>query len=339
MRLLALSIVLIVFVVGCSSLSIESSSPQAPLGSLWYPVYGYDRTTGECTGGLGSAGWNDGGAPVMVTPWLGFYCFGDPSYREQTIELMREYDLSWTLISWNGWGDVNFDGEIEARDFESAHRDIVSTFEYLTGPLEGRFKAALLVEPYMDLGELDPGNLTGEQQTMVLDTIWEDIYLPNQDAVLTWKDKPLLVQWFPLDLGEDDRFTIRTFGSSTDPHEPLLDWNWYPDPALYPEMISDDGFVSFAPRFDEYFMSLFKKGIENPRRMDPFLEEHVYEEFWRIVTEDKDRVRLILIYAWNAYGEQAFIEPAVNGPLGSGGKDGRMLLETTRDLYRIFLER
>ena len=73
--------------------------------------------------------------------------------------------------------------------------------------------------------------------------------------------------------------------------------------------------------------------------MDPFLEEHVYEEFWRIVTEDKDRVRLILIYAWNAYGEQAFIEPAVNGPLGSGGKDGRMLLETTRDLYRIFLER
>ena len=60
----------------------------------------------------------------MVRPWFGFYCFGDPSYREQTIELMREYDLSWTLISWNGWGDVDFDGEIEARDFESAHRTL-----------------------------------------------------------------------------------------------------------------------------------------------------------------------------------------------------------------------
>ncbi|MCH7801867.1 MAG: hypothetical protein IIC24_10050, partial [Chloroflexi bacterium] len=312
---------------------------EVPLGSLWYPVYGYDRTTGECLGGLGSAAWNDGGPPVLVTPWLGFYCFGDPGYREQTIELMREYDLSWTLISWNGWGDIDFDGTIEARDFQAAHKDIVSTFEYIAGPLEGRFKAALLVEPYMDLGELNPGNLTGEQKTLVLDRIWEDIYLPNQDAVFMWKDKPLLVQWFPLDLGEDDRFTIRTFGSSADPQEPLLDWNWYPDPALYPEIISDDGFVSFAPRFDEYFMSLFEKGIENPRRMDPFLEEHVYEEFWRIVTENKDQVRLILIYAWNGYGEQAFIEPAVNGPLGSGGPDGRMLLEKTRDLYREFKER
>jgi hypothetical protein len=115
----------------------------------------------------------------MAEPWLGFYCFGDPSYREQTIALMREFELSWTLISWNGWRDVDFDGAIEARDFESVHRDIGTTFEYLAGPLGGEFKAALLIEPYMDLGGLDPGNLTQEQRTLVLDRVWEDVYLPG----------------------------------------------------------------------------------------------------------------------------------------------------------------
>ena len=309
------------------------------MGSLWYPVYGYDRETGECRGGLGRSGWNDGGPPVMAEPWLGFYCFGDPSYREQTIALMREYELSWALISWNGWGDVNFDGAIEARDCESVHRDVGTTFEYLAGALGGEFKAALLVEPYMNLGGLDPGNLNQEQRALVLDRIWEDVYLPSLDAVFEWEGKPLLMQWFPLDLGEDERFTVRTFGSTTTLHDPLLDWNWYPDPKLYPDIISDDGFVAFAPRFDEYFMYLFQTDVKEPRRMDPFLEEGVYQDFWRIVTKNKARVRLILIYSWNAYGEQAFIEPAANGPLGSGGPDGRLLLEMTKGLYREFVER
>jgi len=51
------------------------------LGALWYPVHGYDRDTGECMGGLGTSGWNEkpGGPPVVATPWLGFYCFGQPS--------------------------------------------------------------------------------------------------------------------------------------------------------------------------------------------------------------------------------------------------------------------
>ena len=79
MRLLVLS--LLIVIAGCSFLSIESSSLEVPLGSLWYPVYGYDRTTGGCQGGLGSAAWTDGGPPVLVTPWRGFYGFGYPCYR------------------------------------------------------------------------------------------------------------------------------------------------------------------------------------------------------------------------------------------------------------------
>ena len=76
---LAVSILLIfsIILLACQAKPTETPIPS---GSLWYPVYGYDRDTGECQGGLGSAGWNDGGAPVLVTPISGFYCFGDPAY-------------------------------------------------------------------------------------------------------------------------------------------------------------------------------------------------------------------------------------------------------------------
>jgi len=269
----------------------------------------------------------------MVTPVSGFYCFGDPAYQETTIQLMTEHGLTWVLVSYNGWGDVDLDGDIEAEDFESAHRDIGKLFERSAG----RLKIALLVEPYVDLGGLNPANLTGKQKAEIRNRIWTELYQPNRDSVMEVGDKPLLVQWFPMDLGQDDRFTIKTFGSSENPDEPLLDWNWYPALDQYPQIISDDGFVSFAPRFDEYFMWL--QGLAtNPRRMDPFLEEDIYCKFWKVAVDNRVEVKLILIYAWNAYGEQAFIEPAKNGPLGSGGAKGRLLLERTRSYYQQFLE-
>ncbi len=216
-------LILGIMLVACEE---DATRPSIPMGSLWYPVYGYDRGTGECQGGLGSAGWNDGGPPVMVEPWLGFYCFGDAAYREQTIALMREYGLSWAMISHNGWGDVDLDGDIEAEDFESAHRHIKATFEYLAGPMKGEFKAALLVEPYVDLGDLDPDDLTPEQKTLILDKIWDEIYQPHPNAVFHWDNKPLLAQWFRMDLGQDDRFTIRTFGSLPEPKPMLPSTGW-----------------------------------------------------------------------------------------------------------------
>lgn len=305
----------------------QSTPSHVPnLGSLLYPVYGYDRETGECTGGLGSSAWNDGGAPVVVEPVAGFYCFGSPEYQETTIALMEEYGFDWTLVSYNGWGDVDLNGSIEFGDFEAAHRDIDAFFS----KAEGRIEVALLVEPYVDLGGLDPAFLTSEQKTIIRDKIWVELYQPHADSIFHWQGRPLLVQWFPMDLGRDDRFTIKTFGSSKIPDEPLLDWNWYPALEIYPDIISDDGFVSFAPRFDEFYMWL-NQLAPTPRRMDPFLEEDIYGKFWDMAYENREDINLILIYSWNAYGEQAVVEPVLNGPLGTGGPDGLGLLEQTRD--------
>ena len=48
--------------------------------------------------------------------------------------------------------------------------------------------------------------------------------------------------------------------------------------------------------------------------MVPFLSEGVYEQYWDIANENRDEIALVLIYGWNAYGEQSVIEPVVDGP-------------------------
>lgn len=327
-RAIPMIMFLVLALAACTVSQARPGNNLPELGSLWYPVYGYDRDTGECIGGEGSAAWNDGGAPVLVTPVLGFYCFGDTAYQETTIQLMTDYGLTWTLVSYNGWGDVALDGTIEAEDFEAAHRDIRKLLEKVAG----RLKIALLVEPYVDLGGLVPGGLTNKQKAKIRDMIWTELYQPNRDSVMLWEGKPLLVQWFPMDLGRDDRFTIKTFGSSRYPDDPVLDWNWWPSLDQYPQIISDDGFMSFAPRFVD------PPYVEAQRRMDPLLEEEVYAKFWEIAYQNREALRLVLIYSWNAYGEQAVIEPSLGGALGTGGEDGLGLLRQTRDGFNRLLD-
>jgi hypothetical protein len=51
-----------------------------------------------------------------------------------------------------------------------------------------------------------------------------------------------------------------------------------------------------------------------PRSLDPLLTQCAYERQWQQLTEHRDRLRLIVLYAWNLYGEQAYIEPATATP-------------------------
>ena len=73
--LLGVVLALAVLVIGCIGNGVEDVPARVPMGSLWYPVYGYDRDTGECLGGLGSAGWNDGGPPVIGRTLAGLLLF------------------------------------------------------------------------------------------------------------------------------------------------------------------------------------------------------------------------------------------------------------------------
>ena len=63
----------------------------------------------------------------------------------------------------------------------------------------------------------------------------------------------------------------------------------------------------------------------------------VYERFWDIAYKNLDKIAMVLIYSWNAYGEQSVIEPALDGPMGTGGMDGLGLLQKTRDGFNRLL--
>jgi len=76
--------------------------------------------------------------------------------------------------------------------------------------LGDEFKVALLVEPFTLARGIDPKTLDEEKKGQILDYVWDNFYSAFSDVVLHWEGRPLLVQWYPMDLGEDERFTIRT---------------------------------------------------------------------------------------------------------------------------------
>jgi len=88
---------------------------SAPLAALFVGWYGFDPTTGECKGGLGSFHWNDtpNTAGVVHMPEQGYYCSADPTVVSKQLEEMRQAGIQVIIFSWWGWGDTNLDGKIE----------------------------------------------------------------------------------------------------------------------------------------------------------------------------------------------------------------------------------
>ena len=156
----------------------------------------------------------------------------------------------------------------------------------------------------------------------------------------------MVIPWAAVDLKEpkDSRFTIKNW-SSTEYVEwksvGHLDWNWYPDPALVPHMLSDDGAFVVFPRFDESWMTAFGKVLRDgegnprePRTVDPFFAQGVYEQMWQAAVERRDEIKLLVLYSWNEHEEHAAIEPDKGiSPVSYG----RTLVEKTEGYYRKFL--
>ena len=82
-----------------------------------------------------------GGPQTQAEPLAGFYCFGDPEYQNQAIDLMVDHGITWNLVSYNGWGDIGLDGTIKAQDFRAAETGIIDLMERA----QGKLKVALLV--------------------------------------------------------------------------------------------------------------------------------------------------------------------------------------------------
>ena len=327
--------------VGCSD-GGQKMPNDVPLAALMYLWYGFDLRTGEGIGELGTSHWNTPGVHsahrrgITDEPEYGFYASDDPTVIARQLGDMQETGISVILISYWGSGDSNLDGVNENKESEGMVRAANVLLNHIS-TYSAPFKVAFLVEPYMS----HPSELSLSQKQAILDFLWDNVYNVYPEFMFQWEGKPLLVTWDPVELKtpHDPRFTVKTWGSyfgdldwKTKSDQ---DWNWYPDPVLLPNMISDDGVYVVFPRFDEYWLYIMGLEFSYPyRRVDPLLTEGFYEQAWQVAVDNRDDIKLIVLYSWNEHKEHAAIEPDKGvSPISYG----RSLVEKTSAYYRQFL--
>lgn len=333
-----------VVTVACLGLAIWGCSGATPvptpgdhaaprLGTLWYLSFGFDPETGECRGGLDSTIWNSPGQTVFY-PEYGLYCAGDPGYIAWALRKMQEAGINMVLLSWNGWGDTDFGGDVNSAHFQAVDEAVGRVFEHVRREVPD-LRLAVLVEPFRPAGRA-PGDVTVEEKQRLLDYLWERYYSVYPEQVFRMDGKPVVVTWKPpdsewrLDDTGDQRFAFKHWG---DPGE--ADWVLLPREGVDGMRVNTDGTIMLLPRWDNFYLWLTGALPEDLTygeltRVDPRLDEGFYDKAWRKVFEDRERVTsLVLVYAWNAYAESAFLEPAYEGPYPPGDT----LLRKTRWYY------
>lgn len=313
---------LFVVLASCQVLSPTLGGPEdPPLATLFAGWYGYDQSSGECRGGLGSYHWNDtpNTAGVVYRPMLGYYCSADPKVVARQLEQMQQARISVILYSWWGWGDTDLDGRVDGHLDQSINPALTEMFEQIRN--EGLpLKVALLVEPFtLTQAQLKPRDLTQEQRRLVLNYIWDTYYRPYSAHVFRWQGRPLVVAFDPMTLPHDGRFTIRHWtGRPKDEQTAAEGWDWFfAPPQDMLEAMSRDGVVFVYPRYDEKYICNAGADFipcDPPRRVDPWLTEGIYEQQWESLTGRADSVGMIVLYSWNVYGDQSHIEPSDGGP-------------------------
>ena len=130
--------------------------------------------------------------------------------------------------------------------------------------------------------------------------------------------KPLVITFDPLKLPPKSDYTLRYWtGGPKPPAETRSPWNWFFAPEQdVSQRISDDGVAFVHPRFDEYYLWSDGAGYIKwtPRRLDPDLKLGLYEQQRQMLIDNREQVKLIVLYSWNLYGEQAQIEPSTGVP-------------------------
>ena len=313
-----------------------------PLATLWYLLYGFEYETGECLGGLSSTGWNRPQDSVYL-PEDGLYCSGDLDHIAYAIGKMKEAGINTLYLSWNGNGDVDFDGEVEAPDFVANDATVLKVLQYLNLN-EPSMKAAVLVEPYFLAAgpPINPADVTIEQKQGILDDIWDRFYNLYPNQIFNIDGKPLVFTWTPgvgrwfLDDTGDTRFTLKEWGVIADG----ADWEMTAWQGLEGMKIGADGVVWIFPRFDEFYMwinghpGLVDKEFSELLRHDPELTDLLYDAAWQKVYDNKATVTQVVVYGWNPWAESSQLEPTFIGPY----PNGNLLLQKTLWYYQRLLE-
>ncbi|MFQ5947144.1 MAG: hypothetical protein ACE5NC_13000, partial [Anaerolineae bacterium] len=233
-------------------------SSDPPLATLFAGWYGYDQSSGECLGGLGSYHWNDtpSTAGVVYRPFLGYYCSAAPEVVAWQLEQIQQAGIKVILYSWWGWGDTDLDGHVDGHLDQQINRALTEILDQIHRD-DIDLKVALLVEPFtLTQARIPPDQLNGQQMLMVLDHVWERYYSRYAPNMFHWDGRPLLVVFDPMRIPKDGRFTIRHWtGRPKDQHTVAGGWDWFfAPPQDILEARSEDGVVFVYPRYDERYI-------------------------------------------------------------------------------------
>jgi len=320
--------IVIILVVVIAALAVYEFYPPTkkppPVGAFLYLWYGYNSTSHEWTGGLGTSHWNDTASGTVIDrPAIGYYASLNNNTLHYQLSNMKQAGISVVVVSWWGTGNATQSGKDATLD-GAINSATLNLFRYLeangTNKDPWQFKVAIMVEPFnrtYDMAPHDYAKLYGY--------LYDNYYHPYRDLVMYWQGRPLLMSFnAPWDgfggrfqagrLPSNSTFTYRLVGGTPNP----IDWNFWTgmsvrfldsyggtaEPLNYEHApnVSSDGEVGIAPRYDDFAFR------QNYMRFDYTLIQGMYSAEWSYVLAQKN-VSLILIYSWNEYHERTAIEP------------------------------
>ncbi len=305
--------------------SARLAAEPLPLAAVFAPWYGYDGE-GNCRGGEGSYHWKNGpaGWGVLDVPERGYYCSADPEIIKWQLDGLERAGVQALFVSWWGWGDGNLDGDVEGQPDASLNRGITALLDKIAAtPGSRKIKVALIVEPFVQTqAQIEPRTLEPAQRAMILDWLWSNYYGNEKyrGAWFEWEGKPLLLAFDPMTLtlplppSYPISYTIRNWtGRARDAATVGEGWDWFFGPPQDPvDGLSSDGVTFVYPRFDEARAKADGAPYINwpARSVDSLLARCGYERQWQRLGEQRGAIKMVVVYGWNLYGEQAYIEPA-----------------------------
>ena len=313
-----------------------ASPKNVPVATILYQWFGYshDRENNwPADGGLGTFHWNDIVDNQLVTgfvpnrPEIGYYASDSDDTIAWQLRKMEEAGVDTIIVSWWGWGDADLDGVHDGYIEQRSHDALIRLLDHIQSKSLS-FTVALMVEPWPDIvtptidHTLVPGtarNLTAAKKQIILDYVWDNVYSVYPDLIFNWQGKPLLaaageLYFDPDEDSPEDRFTLRSFRFKEKDVDPGNAWDWIITRPL-PYFQAVDNAVILSPRYDEWLLFaahpdwLPSWGRTEPMRHDPYLKEDLYGFEWRQVYNRRNEVDLIILWAWNSWMEQLYIEP------------------------------
>ena len=323
--LAGLTILILAF--ACAGGLLPSSfgaSPQVPIidqpatriCSILYVWYGFNQTSLKWTGGLKTSHWNDtSGGIVKDTPYYGYY--SSMAEIPEQLQLIQEAGLNCVIVSWWGWGVTNFSKPTSLNMLDEAINNATKEVFADVEAMNSTFQVGLLVDAF------NTTDLSASAYTQIYNYTWDNFYAPYINYTISWQDKPLLMWFNPLVPPANSTFTSRVTGNN------LADaqWIFWKAPGQFFDSyggtadpgngyvgnppVSNDGFVSIIPSYDDYYLYL-AGSRPGYMRVDYQLSQGLYQQEWSdVIQQEKssNNIRLVVIYSWNEYHEQSAIEP------------------------------